>query len=266
MNAPSQPSWISPLATAGYASKGIVYAIIGVLSAMTAFGERGSINGSAGALEEIGSTSWGGILLFVIGIGLLAYGAYRLLGAFADIESEGNDETGIAKRLGYFGSGIAYTGIGIAAFGGMAGGGSGHKKALTAEVLAMPFGRWMVGLLGVAIIAAGIFQWLKAAKGKYASKFSLERYAATKRHWIERIAKIGLAARGVVFPIIGYFLIRAAMQHDASETKGIGGALETLAKQDFGPWLLGITAIGLVCYGIYCWVLAIYGRWHEFNN
>jgi len=263
MNTSSHSSWISPLATAGYAAKGVVYAIIGVLAAMSAFGSGGSINSSEGALQEIRMASLGGILLIIVGIGLLAYGIYRLLGAFADIESEGNDETGVAKRLGYFGSGLSYCGLAIAAFGGLGGGG---EKSLTAKVLAMPFGAWLVGLLGAAIIVAGLQQWVKAITGKYASKFSLDRYTADKRKWIERIAKLGLAARGIVFPIIGFFLIRAAMQGDASETTGIGGALVTLAQQDYGTLLLGITATGLACYGIYCWVLAIYGRWHQFSK
>lgn len=256
-------SWISPLATSGYAAKGVVYGIIGVLAAMTAFGEGGAITGSDGALREVGSFPLGDVLLVVIGIGLLAYGIFRLLGAFIDLESEGSDKSGLAKRLGYLGSGVAHLGLATAAFGGLGGSGSGGEKALTAKVLGWPGGPWLVGLVGVAIIAAGIFQWIKAIKGSYATKFSLDKYTAGKRHWIERAAKLGLAARGVVFPIIGWFLIRAALQHDPSETKGIGGALETLSQQDFGPWLLGVTAIGLVCYGIYCEVLAIYGRWHQ---
>jgi hypothetical protein len=127
----------------------------------------------------------------------------------------------------------------------------------------LPLGTWLVGAVGLGIIGAGVFQWAKAVRGSYAAKFSLDRYTAAKRHWIERAAQIGLAARGVIFPICGWFLIRAALQRDASETKGIGGALDTLAQQDFGPWLLGITALGFVCYGIYCEVLALYGSWHR---
>ncbi len=255
------PSWISPLARTGYAAKGLVYVIIGYLAAETAFGDGGMITGSSGALGQIRSQPFGQVLLVIVGLGLLAYALFRLLGAFVDVENEGEDGEGLAKRAGYFGSGVAYAGLGIAALTGLSGGGGGgSEEKWTAKVLAMPAGQWLVGALGVAIIIAGIFQWVKALKEKYKSKFTLESFAATKRRWIEGIAKVGLCARGVVFPIIGFFLIRAAMQSDPSEAKGLGEALTTLTKQPYGTWLLGLTAIGLVCYGIYCWVLTAYGN------
>ena len=255
------PSWISPLAKTGYAAKGLVYVIIGYLAAETAFGDGGLITGPSGALHEIRSQPFGQTLLVIVGVGLLAYALFRLLGAFMDVENEGEDGEGLAKRAGYFGSGVSNGALGIAALTGLSGGGGGESgDTLTAKVLAMPAGQWLVGALGVAIILAGIFQWVKAIKGKYKSKFTLDSYTADKRRWIERIAISGLCARGVVFPIIGFFLIRAAMQSDPSETKGLGEALETLSRQAYGVWLLGITAVGLVCYGVYCWVLTIYGN------
>ena len=255
------PSWISPLAKTGYAAKGLVYFIIGYLAAETAFGDGGLITGSSGALREIRSQPFGQVLLVIVGVGLLAYALFRLLGAFVDVENEGEDGEGLAKRAGYFGSGVAYAALGIAAFTGLSGGGGGESEdTLTAKLLAVPAGQWLVGALGVAIILAGIFQWVKALKGKYKTKFTLDSYAAGKRRWIERIAKVGLCARGVVFPIIGFFLIRAALQSDPSEAKGLGEALQTLTRQPYGVWLLGVTAIGLACYGIYCWVLTAYGN------
>ncbi|BCX46953.1 conserved hypothetical protein [Haloferula helveola] len=263
MNTTEQKGWISKLATTGYASKGIVYGAVGVLAAMAAFGTGGSVEGPKGALSEIGSTAWGGILLVLIGVGLLAYGIYRLLGAFADIHSEGQDGSGIAKRLGYFGSGLVHCGLAAYALMGVGGSGSGTEESLTAKALSMPGGALLVGAVGLGIIGAGIYQWVKALTGKYANRFTLDRYTATKRKWIERIAKMGLIARGVIFPLIGFFLIVAATNSDPSQTKGMGEALQTLSGWESGPWLLGLTAIGLVCYGIYCEVLAIYGRWRH---
>jgi hypothetical protein len=251
-------SWVSPLGRVGYGAKGIVYIIIGYLAAKAAFGTGGQVTGSEGALRQLQQEPFGQVLLITMGLGLAAYALYRLLGAFADVKSEGDDKKALAKRAGYFGSGVAYAALAVAALTGL-GGGNGGEQKWTGELLSMPGGRWAVGLIGLAIIAAGIFQWVKAVKGSYRSKFSLDDYTARKRQWVERIAKIGLAARGVVFPIIGWFLIRAAMQSDASETKGIGGALNALGGESYGPWLMGIVAIGLVCYGVYCWVLTIYG-------
>ncbi len=92
---------------------------------------------------------------------------------------------------------------------------------------------------------AGLTQWVRAAKGTYRNKFDLEGAAASQRGWIERVAQLGLAARGLVFLIIGYFLARAGWQSDASEARGFGDALDTLASQPQGMWLLGIAALGL---------------------
>lgn len=258
------PAWISPLATAGYAAKGIVYGIIGFFAATAAFGGGNEVAGSKDALRSISNSSWGSALLVIVGIGLLAYGIYRLLGAFADFESEGSDESGLAKRTGYVASGLAYSALAVFAFTGAASGSSGGdgKESLAARVLELPFGAILVGAAGLGIALAGIFQWVKAARGSYAAKFRLNRFASRQRHWIERAAKLGLSARGVVFLIIGFFVVKAAVQHDSSEVTGIEGALRTLAQQPYGPWLLGLTAVGLLCYGIYCEVLSAFGRWH----
>jgi hypothetical protein len=80
----------------------------------------------------------------------------------------------------------------------------------------------------------------------------------------ERVATgVGVAghlARGVTFALIGTFIVRAAWQYDPKETVGLDGALAKLARADYGPWLLGLTALGLICYGLFCFAEA---RWRE---
>ncbi|MEP2777675.1 MAG: DUF1206 domain-containing protein [Luteolibacter sp.] len=255
----NQKLWVSVLARGGYAAKGIVYFTIGVMSLLAAIGRGGDVIGSSDALREIGSKPFGTLALLVIGMGLLAYSAYRLMCAIVDAGGEGTDGSGLAKRTGYFGSAVAYASLGITALTGLSGSSEGEKE-MTSGVLGMPGGALVVGAVALAIIAAGIFQWVKALHGSYQSNFTLDSFAARKRHWIERSAKFGLIARGIVFPVIGGFLLLAAIQSDASEAMGIGQALEKLQNQAFGAIILGVTAAGLVCYAIYCWVLAIYGN------
>ena len=234
--------------------------MIGVLAALAACSDRGKTTGSGGVLSELQGWAFGPALLIIMGVGLAAYGIYRGLGAFADIESEGYDGKGLGKRLGYLGSFVAYIALSISAFtlaGG--GGGSGGGEDATAKAMALPFGRWLVGAVGMGIIIAGFFQWYKAIKRRYRSMFDLNGEASNHRTLIERTAKVGLMARGIVFPIIGFFLLKAAFEADAGEMKGIGGALAELSSSS--PWLLGAVALGLICYGLYCWVIALYGRW-----
>jgi len=57
--------------------------------------------------------------------------------------------------------------------------------------------------------------------------------------------------------------VRAALQRDPSETKGLGGALDVLASQAYGPWLLGFVAVGLIAYAVYCFSYVRYRRFAE---
>lgn len=259
MNTIKTPAWISPLARTGYAAKGVVYGIIGVMALLAAFGKGGDVLGSSGALRELASKPFGTPALLVTGVGLLAYSAYRLLCAFIDAEGEGEDGEGLAKRAGYFGSGAAYAALGIAALTGL-GGGSGGEEEAASGVMRMTGGRFIVGAVGLAVMAAAIMQWVKAYTGSYRSKFTLDSLAAGKAHWINRSAKAGLISRGVVFLIMGGFLVLAAVKANPSKAMGLGEALGKLQEQSYGSILLGLTAAGLACYAIYCWVLAFYGN------
>ncbi len=256
------PQWAGPVGRAGYAAKGVVYAVIGFLAAQAALGQGGRTTGSKGAIQEIGQQPFGQVLLVLVGIGLACYALWRLLCAFADAEGKGSDARGLATRAGYFVTAVLHVGLSFAAFsalgGGSGGGGEGGTQSMTAKAMSVPFGQWLVIAAGVAVAAAGIGQWVQLVKGSYRQRFDLDGEAAAQRHWIERAAKLGLAARGVVFLLIGFFLALAGWQADSSEARGLGGTLATLAQQPYGPWLLGITALGLICYGIYCGVVAGY--------
>ena len=80
------------------------------------------------------------------------------------------------------------------------------------------------------------------------------------RRWATRIGVVGLLARLVVFGLIGVFAIKAAIQYDPNEAIGLDGALQKLAQQSYGPWLLGLTAAGLLAYAVYCFADARYRK------
>lgn len=79
-----------------------------------------------------------------------------------------------------------------------------------------------------------------------------------ERTWIVRAGRFGLAARGVVFFVIGFFFIQAAKQSDPGQAMGLGEALASLQGQPYGSWVLGIVACGLISYGLYYVVQARY--------
>jgi hypothetical protein len=112
-----------------------------------------------------------------------------------------------------------------------------------------------VALVGIGFIACCLFE-LRRAIG---SKFQILRPEGNQE--IEDdvgtfIGRVGLTARALVFAIIGFFLIRAAIDFDPMKVHGISGALDVLVQQRYGPWLLALIAAGLVFYGGYMFFLA----------
>jgi len=160
---------------------------------------------------------------------------------------------------------FCYAGLALSAIRLITGSGSGDSSTTstqdwTARLLSQPFGQWLVGAVGAFTIGLGFYQLYKAYKAKFRKEMKLQEMSATEETWATRIGRLGEAARGIVFTIIGFFLIQAARQSDASEAQGLDGALQALAQQPYGPWLLGIVAIGLVAYGIHMGVQARYRR------
>jgi hypothetical protein len=257
----SQP-WVEPLARFGYTAKGIVYGLVGILAAQAAFGSGGKTTDSRGALQTILEQPFGQFLLGLIAIGLGGYVLWSLVQAVMDTENHGTDAKGIAQRLSYVGAALVYTGLALTAarlaLGSSSSGGSNASQDWTARLLAQPFGQWLVGTIGAAIIGFGFYHFYRAYTAKFRRKLKLNEMSENEKAWATRMGRFGLAARGVVFGVIGFFLIQAARSSNASEVRGLGGALAALASQPYGPWLLGLVALGLVAYGIYNLVLARY--------
>lgn len=254
--------WIERLARWGYASKGVVYGIVGLLAAQAAFGSGGRTTDTQGALQAIVNQPFGKFLLALVAIGLIGYVIWRFVQAIKDPENKGTDAKGLAQRVGYAVNGLIYAGLALSAvqivLGSGGGGNSNSTQDGTARLLSQPFGQWLVGTVGAFIIGLGFYQFYQAFSGKFRRELNLTELSDTQRKLVMGICRFGLLARGIVFCIIGWFLIQAGIQYDASEAGGLDEALQTLAQQPYGPWFLGIVALGLVAYGIYLVIQARY--------
>jgi hypothetical protein len=118
----------------------------------------------------------------------------------------------------------------------------------------------MVGLAGLGFIVAAIYHFYKAFTAKFRKRLLMSEMSENVQTFAIRTGQFGLSARGVVFGIIGVFLILAALHSNPSEARGLSGALRALEQQTYGQLLLGIVALGLVAYGFYSLVLARYRR------
>lgn len=257
--------WIRQLGRLGYAAKGIVYALVGVLAVQAALGRGGQTTDPQGALGTLTQSPSERALLAMVALGLLGYALWLFVQALLDTENKGSDAKGVAARVGYAGIGVVHLGLALAAARLLLGGGGnqGSEQSTqdwTARLISQPFGRWLVALVGAIVISVGLYQFYQAYTAKFREELKLAEMTPTEETWATRMGRLGYAARGVVFSIIGGFLIVAALQSQPEEARGLGGALQTLSEQPYGPWLLGIVAAGLVAYGIFMLVQARYRR------
>jgi hypothetical protein len=256
--------WVEKLARLGYAAKGVVYLIIGGIAARAAFGSGERVQGSQGALRTILEQPFGKFLLGLVALGLAGYALWRFVQAGLDPEHGGRtDGGGAAKRVGYAISGVIHAGLALAGARMVMGGGGGggdRTDDWTATLMRQPAGRWLVAAVGLGILSYGAYALYRAYAVKLDKRLDLSRMSPAARTWAVRSGRAGIAARGVVFAIMGFFLLRAALRSNPGEARGLDGALQALQQQSYGPWLLGLVAIGLVGYGIYQLVEARYRR------
>lgn len=256
------PEWIEKFARFGIAAKGAVYILIGVLAAMAAFGEGGSTGGRKNAFEWVLQQPFGQILLGLVIIGLLGYVTWRMIMAFMDPDGNGTDAKGMAKRAGFFISGLTYLFFAFSAarmlFSQLGSGGSGGgRETLIAKALQQPFGQILVGIFAAIVIGKGLYQLYRGFTGKFKEHVN-ERTMSHQEHEVyTRSGRVGYIARGIVFAILGYFLVQAALQSDASEAGGTGQALSFLSSTG-GPYIMGAVAIGLAAYGVFMFVKSKY--------
>ena len=255
--------WVIALARFGYAAKGVVYLLIGVLALQAALGPGGKTTDTNGALHTIAGQPFGKVLLGLIGIGLVGYALWRLVQGALDPEGKGDDAKGIATRIGYALSGLSYGALALTAFNiirGSGGEGGSSQQDWTAQLMAAPLGRWLVGIVGLIFFGVALYALYVAYSAKFRDKLKLGEMSSTEETWVTRLGRAGYAARGVVFGIIGWFFVRAALNANPGETGGLDKALQTLAQQPYGLWLLGTVAAGVMAYGLYGLSQARYRR------
>jgi Domain of Unknown Function (DUF1206) len=239
-----------------------MYALVGLLALKVALLGRGQAPDRESALKVVADEQFGRVLLSAIAIGLLGYALWQLARAVLGGNLEGGEDEGIFKRLGYAGRGLFYSALFVSTtmivFGADEGGNKREEDRATAYVLDLPAGPLIVGGVGLAFLAAGVFNLYRGVTGKFREKLKLRKLSDAEDKAYTIIGVVGFVARGVVFSLIGVFLVRAAYQYDPKEAVGIDGALAEVAHASYGPLLLGLVAAGLFAFGLYSFVEARY--------
>ena len=255
--------WYAWLARGGLVAKGVSFGIVGVLAIKLAVGDGGKATSRQGALQSLAQNGFGKVLLVLLALGFAAYAVWRFVQALAEHEDDEGEAKGKAKkwgkRAGYVGRGLIYAGLTFSSLKiltGSSGQQSQNQKAhqTTATVFDWPGGRWLVGIAGLVIAGAGLWNLYRGIARKFEDKWRTGEMNEAERTWGGRAGVAGHLARFVVFGLIGVFVTRAAIDYNPNKAIGLDGALQKLAHATYGPYLLGLTAFGLVCYGVYCLV------------
>jgi hypothetical protein len=258
--------WYAGVARAGLVAKGISYGLVGVLAVGVAVGEGGKTTSRNGALATLADESWGTILLVLLALGFAAYALWRFVQAVFERETDEDGAKGEAKewgkRAGYVGRGLIYAGLTYSTIRLLTRSGaqeSQNEKAqqTASTVFDWPAGRWLVAIAGLVIVGAGLWNLYRGLSRKFEEKWR-GGMSSAERMWGGRAGVVGHVARGIVFGLIGGFLTKAAVEYDPNDAIGLDGALQKVAQAPYGPWLLGLTAAGLVAYGLFCLVDARY--------
>ena len=250
------------LARAGLAARGVVYGIIALLAIKLALGDGGKTTDQQGALKTLAQQSFGEILLILMAVGLFGYALWRLVRAAIGHGAEG-DRDDAKERLSGVASGIAYGLLCVTAvqilLGSGGGGGQSQDKA-TGGVLDWPGGQVLVIIAGLILVGVAVDQGLKGFKKKFLEKSHTERMSEKTKKIFTAFGVFGHLARMVIFALMGYFLIKAAVEYDPKEAVGLDGALAKLADSAGGPFVLGAVAVGLLGFGLYSFMDARYRR------
>lgn len=241
------------LARGGLLARGIVYAIIGFLAVKVALPDSGgSKTDQQGALKEIAQQPFGKALLAAMALGLAGYAIWRLVRAGIGHGKEDGDD-GALERIGGVVSGISYVILCVTAIQILigSGGGSGGASQQTGGVLGWTGGVWIVGLAGAFTIGAGLEDGYKALKKKFLEKAKTDQMSPGVERWYTRIGIAGHLARMVVVVLIGYFLIKAAIEFDPKQAASLDGALAEVGQASYGKFLLGLVAAGLLTFGVF---------------
>ncbi len=258
--------YVKKLARFGFYTKGVLYIVIGGLAILLVAGLRGGkLADPAGALAVIAQKPYGKILLIIFIVGAIGHGLWNILRGAADVDDAGTNWFGIIKRIIHIGIGIFYVGLALSAWStllseNISDANGQLPKTITTVLFALPLGAVLVFIIGLSVIGAGFHECYAGISGKFQEHYRSWEIKGWHQTLITILGALSFTARAVIFLLMGWFFISAAVDYDPNEAAGLDGALLALAQTSYGGIFLFATSVGLVAHGILAFYEAQYRR------
>ncbi|MFI6828296.1 DUF1206 domain-containing protein [Kribbella sp. NPDC050241] len=237
--------WYGVAITVGLIAYGVVYLLIAWIALQLAWGKSSEEASQQGALQELAGKPLGGVLLWIVAIGLFALVIWRALDvAYGDLD--------LSQTVSAVGRAIVCLVLGVSAVKvaiGSGGSSSGQQRTFSARLMENGAGRVLIIVIGIGIVAVGVHQLYKAVT----KKFTEDLVGGVSDTTI-LLGRIGYAAKGIAFVIVGILFAWAAIDYDPQKAGGLDSALRTVKDQPFGPVLLTVLALGLAAFALYAFI------------
>jgi uncharacterized protein DUF1206 len=244
------------LARAGFLVKGVIYLVVGALALQVAGKFGGRVTGMRGAFMVVLAQPFGRTLLLVAAVGLFGYATWRIFQGLFDPDRRGHNWRGLAMRVSFVARGVVHAAVGLEAirlYRGLSASSGTSERQIASQAFEWPLGDWLVVLAGVGLIGFAVQQVYAAITCRLERALDVAKMRREVGKWAVDLSRFGVAARAIVFALLGWRIITAGWFRDASHVGSLASSLRILAAQPggFGSWLLGLAAAGFIAYGFY---------------
>jgi len=253
----NESEWLDHAIRAGLVAYGVVHLMVAWLAVQLALGEKEESASNSGALHALAEQPMGGVLVWLVAIGMLLLVVWRLLEAALGFRDESDDAKRWRKRATSLGKALIYGALAWSAFKIALGeGSSGGTDSTTAKLMDLPGGQLIVGAIGLAILGYGGLLVYRGWTEKFTEHLDAQGQSGKDGSAYILFGKIGYIAKGIAIGIVGGLFLYAAVTHEAKKSGGLDQALQTVLEQPFGQVMLLAIAVGLGCYGLFCFARA----------
>ena len=243
----------------GLVAYGVVHLLIGWLAVQLALGDHSEQASAQGAMAALAQQPFGEVLVWAVAVGLYLLVLWRLIeAAFGHRDAEGGNR--VRKRLVSGAKAVVYLALAVTATRVAAGGGSGGRSSseetLTAKLMDLPAGQWIVAAVGLAIIGyGGSYVW-RGWTEKFGEHLETEGRLGWSGAGYMLLGQVGHIAKGLALALVGVLFTYAGVTHESGKSGGLDEALQTLLRQPFGPVMLIAIGAGIACFGLFCFARA----------